>query len=146
MYIALAQRHLLNAILTGGMIMAMSQKEFDANLKVQELKPKVNEAMAASKKQGGLTALSDLELSGFTAAVLDSIKYRSSLKTLGHDEGHEHRITVEQALLATLNAEVLRRKTKKDEEKRLQEDIRLKAMPNVLGDRPKGGPAWGIKK
>lgn len=122
--------------------MAMSERELGANRKVQELKPKVDEAMAASKKQGGLTALSDLELSGYTAAVQNSIKYRSSLKTLGSDEGHQKRITIEQALLATLNEEVVRRKTKKDEEKRLQENIRLKAMPNVLGDRTPGKPAW----
>jgi len=124
----------------------MSGKEFEANLKVQELKPQVNEAMEASKNKDKLKALSPTKLGTLSAAVQQSIKHRSSLKTLGHDEGHEKRITIEQALLETLNGEAARRQSQKDEAKKLQDNARLKAMPNVLGDRPKGGPAWALPK
>lgn len=125
--------------------MAMSGREFDANLKVQELKPQVNEAMGIAQSAEKLKALAPTKLGNLSAAVQQSIKYRSSLSSLGRDEGHEKRIQIERALLETLNSEASRRKENSDRQRTLQQNARLKAMPNVLGDRPKGGPAWGVK-
>jgi hypothetical protein len=123
----------------------MSGREFDANLKVQELKPQVNEAMEVARSAEKLSALAPTKLGTLSAAVQQSIKYRSSLSSLGRDEGHEKRIQIEQALLETLNSEASRRKENRDRQRTLQENARLKAMPNILGDRPKGGPAWGSR-
>jgi hypothetical protein len=119
--------------------MAMSSDEFAANLRVQELKPQVNEADGLSALQIG--ALTGGDLARLTGAVSTSIAKRTTLASLGRDPGHATRIVVESNILARLNVEVVARQAADAAVRQQAQAAQLAAMPNVLGKS-----TWGAKK
>ena len=122
--------------------MAMSQDEFSRNIKVQNLKPDLDEAEAAANDPVKMAKLSGKRLSELIESVDKSVRSRSSLSSLGSDTGHAQRIQKEQRILVALRDEAARRKDV-DSQKINKKNAEAMANSNLTF---KPGPAWGGKK
>lgn len=119
--------------------MAMSNDEFNANLRVQQLKPQVDEAERRINANN-LGTLGDKELATLSADVGESIKKRTYLQSLGSHGGHLTRIGIESGFLQALNQEVVTRKQVAANAARANANAQMQSMPNVLANSSWGKP------
>jgi hypothetical protein len=110
-----------------------SKAEVQANVKVQGLKPLVDEADKCDATTLGSQKLADL-----IAAVQKSINARLQQKALPQDGGgHGARVEKEQGILRKLNSELIRRK---NEASKATDEKNVKSMTGLPANSTWGGP------
>lgn len=119
--------------------MAMSADEFSANLAVQNLKAEVDEAESHIDAVT-LGTLSGKRLQELVDALDKSIRKRKSLKSMGSDLGHLHRITVEEGFLAALRGEAAARSAAESARRSAAQAASLKDF------KLPASSTWGQKK